>query len=352
MSLIHLLSVILLYPTYITAAGDFVAYGDFNCQDQKLDIWSDGVPVPDSTLRTDYSIKDWDSHAGGHYYENLTFSEAAKTNHTLDQQPIQVVWWKLQEADPTCQYIIMKDSPRGWQVLNKLPGDEIIRADREGCYYSALRPGDSLITSFCCGHDDCAIAEIEKKPAANPQNTATGEAPKCSLINSYSSTPTVEDGPQIGVTRAQGCEAPPACTHSVSESQSFSTAVSYFRSYTWTTQTGVEVGFTSGVDFLADAKSNVDITTSIAQSFMDETGTALTVGNITTSSEGSRQVPGTFAFYSFTPQYNCWKGDVSCGKDQDGEEKILKGINFCQPMMSTSGDAAGTFRMVYISDGR
>ncbi|KAI1205209.1 uncharacterized protein F4807DRAFT_464866 [Annulohypoxylon truncatum] len=351
MSLIHLLSLVLLYPTYATASGGFVAYGDFNCQEQKLDVWSDGVTVPDSTLRTDYSIKDWNSHAGGHYYENLTFSEAVKTNHTLDEAPIQVVWWKLEEVDRTCQYVIMKDSPRGWQVLNKLPGDEIVRASREGCYYSALRPGDNLITSFCCGQDDCAIVEIEKQHVTNPKDTTTGEAPKCSIVNSYSSTPTVEDGPQIGITRSQGCEAPPACSHSVSESQSFSTAVSHFQSYTWTSETGFEATFESGVDFLVDDRSHAGISYSIGQSFMDETGTTLTVGNITSSSEGSRQVPGTYAFYSFTPQYNCWKADVSCGKDKDGNEMILKDVNFCQPIISTSGDAAGTFRMVYVSDG-
>ncbi|KAI1456366.1 hypothetical protein F4805DRAFT_229187 [Annulohypoxylon moriforme] len=352
MSLLRLLSIALLYPTYTAASGNFVAYGDFNCQEQKLDVWSEGIPVANSTLRTDYSLTDWNSHAGGHYYENLTFSEAVKTNHTLDESPIQVVWWKLQEADPTCEYMIMKDTPYGWQVLTKLPGDEILRVSREGCYFSALRPGDSLITSFCCGQDDCAPARIEQQAVTDPTNTPTEGAPKCSLIRgTFSSTPTVEEGPQVGVTRPQGCEAAPACTHSVTESQTFSTAVTHFQSYTWTTETGFEARFESGIDFLADDKSSFGVTLSIAQSFMDETGTTLTMGNISSSSEGSKQIPGTYAFYSFTPRYNCWKGDVNCGKDKDGDDKILQDINFCQPMMSTSGEALGTFRMVYLSDG-
>ncbi|KAI2472655.1 hypothetical protein F4781DRAFT_317377 [Annulohypoxylon bovei var. microspora] len=348
-SSIHLLSLALLYPAFSAASKGFVAYGDFNCQDQKLDVWSDGVPVPDSTLLTDYSIKDWNSHAGGHYYDNLTFSEAAKTNHTLDEPGIQVVWWKVEEPDPTCQLILMKNSPRGWQVLNKLPGDEILRASRRGCYYSALRPEDSLIASFCCGRDDCAIAEIEKQQP-KPKNTANGDAPTCSLLNTYSSTPTIEDGTQIGITRSQSCEVPPACTHSISQSQSFSTAVSHFQSYTWTTEEGFDVSFESGVDFLVEDRSKLGISLNVAQSFMDETGTTLTVANISTATEGNRQLQGTLAFYSFTPQYNCWKGDVGCGKDKDGKDVVLKGINFCQPILSSTGDTAGVFRMVYTSD--
>ncbi|KAI1441898.1 hypothetical protein F5Y02DRAFT_421586 [Annulohypoxylon stygium] len=332
MSLLHLLSIVLLYPIYATASGGFVAYGDYNCQEQKLDVWSDGVTVLDSTLRTDYSLKDWDSHAGGHYYENLTFSQTTSTNHTLDEPPIQVVWWKLQEVDPTCEYLIMKDTPRGWQVLNKLPGDEILRADREGCYYSALRPGDSLITSFCCGRDDCAVAEIEKKYEKSPGDSSTGDAPKCSVVksSSYSSTPTIENGPQIGITRPQGCEAAPACIHSVTNSQSFSTAVANYHTYTWTTETGFQVSYDSGVNFLAEDKINLQLSYSISQAFAEETGTTITSGNISTTSEGSRQVPGTFVFYSFTPQYECWQAD---------------------PIMANSGDAAGIFRMVYVSDG-
>lgn len=111
------------------------------------------------------------------------------------------------------------------------------------------------------------------------------------------------------------------------------------------------MSYDSGVNFLAEDKINLQLSYSISQAFAEETGTTITSGNISTTSEGSRQVPGTFVFYSFTPQYECWQADVSCGKDNGGNDVILKGINFCQPIMANSGDAAGIFRMVYVSDG-
>ncbi|KAI1102752.1 hypothetical protein F4804DRAFT_353475 [Jackrogersella minutella] len=340
-------SLFLLYPTFTAAHfGGFVAHTSRECS-QQLDIFSDGLQIPNNTLEINYSIKEWGSHAGGHSYDNMTFPGSASSNDSDDDAGVEFVYWKVDQPDPTCQYILMKDTPRGWQILNKLPGDEILRVSQEGCYYTAVNPNDNLITSYCCGTDDCAIAEIEIQHD-EPTDTVTGDAPKCSLI-SHDSTPTVEDGTQVAVTLPQTCEAPPACTHSITQSRSFSTAISHFSSYTWTTEEGFDVSFEAGVDFFVDTKVKTGMSLSIAQSFMDETGTTMTYTNVTTTQEGGRQMMGTVAFYSFTPQFDCWKGDVSCGKDQDGNEKILHRISFCQPRQSTSGEPAGTYRMVYIS---
>lgn len=110
------------------------------------------------------------------------------------------------------------------------------------------------------------------------------------------------------------------------------------------------MSFESGVDFLgATEKMSSTFSSSIAQSWMEETGSTVTVGNITAATEGNRQMSGTVAFYSFVPHYECWKADLDCGKDSNGNEVVLERISFCQPRLSSSGEADGIFSMVYIS---
>ncbi|KAI0110293.1 hypothetical protein F4814DRAFT_398637 [Daldinia grandis] len=341
-----LLSLFMLLPAFASAEPNFAAYKEKSCS-EPLEIWTDGMIIQDSKLLIDHSIKERGDFNGGHAYNNITFPAAPATGDFEQDAGTQFVYWKVEQPDPTCQLILMKDTPREWQSLSQMPGDEILRVAEEGCYYTALNPNVDLITSFCCGRDDCAIAEIEVQ-YHSPVNSVSGDAPNCT-IKSYDATPTVEDGQQIAVTRPQTCEAPPTCTHSITLSKMVSTAVSHFQSYSWTTEEGVDVNIDAGVDFIVDSKLSAGISFSIAQGWMDETGTTLTQSNITASSEAGRQEAGTIAFYAFTPQYDCWKGDVSCGYDNNGNEVVLEGVSFCQPRIASTGDPAGLFRMVYSS---
>ncbi|KAI0139878.1 hypothetical protein F4776DRAFT_662018 [Hypoxylon sp. NC0597] len=324
----------------------FTAHQEKGCNTQ-LDLWKDGEKIPNNTLAIRHSITDWD-HAAGYSYDNVTFPSAKPTGQTDRDAGTHFVYWKVGQPDPGCQAILMADTPAGWQVLTKLPGDEILRVSKEGCYYTAISPNQNLITSFCCGHDDCAIAEVEVQQPP-PKETVNGDAPECK-ITKFDSTPTIESGTQIAITRPQTCEAEPACTHSVTHSHSVSAALSHSQSYTWTTQVGVEIRFEAGVDLIEDLKVSTGLTASIAQSWMDEYGATFTDTNVTTTEEGGRQEAGTVAFYSFTPKYECHKGDVSCGKDKDGNEVVLQNLNFCLPQTSSAdGGPNGIFRMVYIS---
>ncbi|KAK6958471.1 hypothetical protein Daesc_001272 [Daldinia eschscholtzii] len=332
----HLLPLFLLLPTFASAQPGFVAYKEKTCN-ERLDIWSDGQLIDGE--RGDFN--------GGHGYNNITFPGAQATGDWDKDTGTQFVYWKIEQPDPTCQFMLLKDTPRGWEALSQLPGDEILRVSEEGCYYTAVNPNIDLITSYCCGRDDCAAAEIEVQ-YSSPKGSSNPKAPSCT-IKSYDATPTVEDGVQIAVTRPQTCEAPPTCTHSITQSKMVGTAVSHFQSYSWTTEEGVDIKIDAGVEFIVDSKFSAGINFNIAQSWMDETGTTLTETNITASSEAERQQVGTVAFYAFTPQYDCWKGDASCGKDNSGNEVVLKDVNFCQPRISSTGDSAGVFRMVYIS---
>ncbi|KAI0834399.1 hypothetical protein F5Y06DRAFT_306819 [Hypoxylon sp. FL0890] len=341
-----LLPLFLLHPSFATAGHGFVAHQEKGCNTQ-LNIMSDGEPIPNNTLAIEHSIKDWD-HAAGRFYDNVTFPTAQPTGDTSRDAGIQFVYWKIDQPDPGCQFILMTGTGRGWQILNQLPGDEVLRVSQEGCYYTPLNPNEDLITSFCCGQDDCAIAEVEVQQPP-PKESTNGDPPACKVIK-YDTYPTIEDGAQIAITRPQTCEAEPACSHSITQSHMVSAAVSRSQSYTWTTEAGVDVSIDAGVEFIEDIKFHLGLSASIAQSWMDEFGTSITEGNITTTEEGGRQETGTVAFYSFTPQYKCYKGDVSCGKDKDGNEVVLENISFCEPIPSAAdGGPDGIFRMVYIS---
>ncbi|KAI8962992.1 hypothetical protein F5Y11DRAFT_347018 [Daldinia sp. FL1419] len=346
-SLTRLISLLPLLATLGSAQPRFVAYKEKTCS-ERLDIWSDGELITGGELLIDHSIKERGTYDGGHAYNNVTFPAIQATNDSSRDAGNQFVYWKVQQPDPECQFFMMIDTPRGWQSISQLPGAEILRVSHEGCYYTSLNPNVDLITSFCCGRDDCAIAEIEIEHK-DPEEKLSGDAPNCT-VKSYSPSPTVEDGLQIAVTRPQTCEAPPTCTHMISESQMISTAVSQSQSYSWTTQEGVDVEIEAGVDFIAQSKVSAGMKFNIAQGWSDATSTTLTQANTTTAGEAQRQEAGTVAFMSFTPQYDCWTGDVSCGNDNEGNEVVLQGISFCQPRISSTGDPAGIFRMVYISD--
>ncbi|XXG98046.1 Histone transcription regulator 3 [Hypoxylon texense] len=343
----HLLPLSFLLPALATAAPGFVAYKELTCQDP-IDIFADGEPIPDNKLKIDRAITDWDSHAGGRYYDNLTFPDAAISGDDNGVAGTQFIYWGVEEPDPGCQFIMMKDTQFGWQILNKMPGTEILRVAKEGCYYTPLTAHDGLITSYCCGQGDCSIAEVEIQ-SNPPKDAVSGEPPACT-IKSSSASPTIEDGQQIAITRPQTCEAAPACTHSIQLSTTVTTAVAHFNSYTWTSEMGTEISFESGIDFIGQDKMSSTMSSSLAQSWMQETGSTVTVGNITAATEGNRQMPGTVAFYSFVPHYECWKADMDCGKDSDGNEVVLERISFCQPRLSSTGEADGIFRMVYISE--
>ncbi|KAI2617673.1 hypothetical protein GGS26DRAFT_596224 [Hypomontagnella submonticulosa] len=342
-----LFQLLLLSPALVTARPGFVAYKEKTCNDP-LEMWSDGVPIPDNTLRIDHSIKEWHSHAAGHYYDNVTLPAANATGNFDKDAGIQFAYFKVPEPDPGCQYLLMRDSPRGWQILTKLPGIEVLNVNKEGCYYTPLSPNDDLITSFCCGKDDCAIANIDEDQGGAKETISggSGVAPNCTIKRKYNDRPTRTNGQQFAVTKPQTCEAPPTCTHSISNSRMVSTTISHSQSYSWTTTDGTDIRIDGGPDIL---RVGATMSYSIAQTWMEDTGTTFTQTNVTATEESDRQEMGTVAFFSFTPEYDCWTGDVSCGEDSDGKEVVLGGVSFCQPVPSNAGGADGVYSMVYIS---
>ncbi|KAL7628453.1 hypothetical protein AAE478_002656 [Parahypoxylon ruwenzoriense] len=347
-----LLPLFLLCPALIAARG-FVPHGDNQCRGAPLTLLSDGEEVRDSTLVIDRAITDW-HHAAGRYYDNVTFPDARSSNDVGNDTGTLFVHWKVEQPDPGCQFILMKDTSLHWQIMTPLPGVVILRADREGCYFAEVTPNENLITSFCCGTGDCSVVEIESStqvPNSQDQgdgDDTSGEIPECK-VERRTTNYVRHAGVQHAVTRPQSCAAA-SCLHSVTESTTASTAISHTESVTWTTAAGFDVSFEAGVNFIGFSKVSVGITAEIARSWMTSTGTTVTTGNISAAQESGRQVPGTTAFYSFTPWYRCWKGNVNCGQKDDGKDMIIEGVNFCQPEMMDAGYVTGLLSMVYTGD--
>ncbi|KAI1133991.1 hypothetical protein F5Y05DRAFT_423000 [Hypoxylon sp. FL0543] len=345
-SLTQLLSLVLLPPTFAVGHG-FIAHKEKGCNTQ-MDIRSNGVPVKNNTLIIDRAITDWD-HGAGRTYANMSYPSATATGDYSKDAGTFFVYWKVDQPDPGCQFILMEGSIFGWKALSQLPGYEMLRVSQEGCYYTSVRPDMPLITSYCCGYDDCAIAEVEvQRPP--PKETTGDELPDCA-VRGYATEATIQNGRQIAITKPQTCEADPSCTHSISQSYSIGVAVSSSQSYTWTTDRGYDVGFDAGVDFIEDFTIRGSLSTRISEAWAHEVGYSVTETNVTTTDEGGRQEAGTVAFYSFTPRYECHKVDFVCGKDIYGYDKYLEGIDICEPQEPNPGwGANGMFRMVYISE--
>jgi hypothetical protein len=52
---------------------------------------------------------------------------------------------------------------------------------------------------------------------------------------------------------------------------------------------------------------------------------------------------------TFTPYYVCWKGDATCGQDEQGNEIKVEGMDFCQPSLKGTGnEIMGSYSVVYL----
>jgi hypothetical protein len=187
-----------------------------------------------------------------------------------------------------------------------------------------------------------------------PSSTPTPEpaepaAPACTIVGEPKKI-GVTTGQQRIVTDPQSCDTGPGtCAHTVSVSFQASTALSHSKSSSWTATGGVAVGVNVGISFIADAKVDTTLSTSLAKAWGEDTGTTVTTGWSNSTSQTIVQQVGTHAMLTFTPYYVCWRGDASCGEDQDGNEIKVEGMDFCQPSMKGTGnEVMGFYSVVYL----
>lgn len=112
----------------------FTAYKDSQCT-VPLEIKEDGDSIPNNKLLADHSLAD-SSHASGHYYLDMEVVNATTSGSA--GVGAANMYWKVPEPDSGCKFVLMREAKIGWGDMNPLPGYMVMRASREGCYYSAV----------------------------------------------------------------------------------------------------------------------------------------------------------------------------------------------------------------------
>lgn len=172
------------------------------------------------------------------------------------------------------------------------------------------------------------------------------DAPKCEIVGE-STRKYKTAGPQTAVSNPQPCNGGSACQFTVSISTSFSTAVTTGKSETFTLESGAEVSMTAGTVFFVEATATASFHVSLAKSWEENSSNTVTTQNMTGISQMITQQPGTIAFLSFTPNYECEVYNAKCGKDNKGNEILIKNWKVCNPIKSRDL-ITGDYTMVYM----
>ena len=148
-------------------------------------------------------------------------------------------------------------------------------------------------------------------------------------------------GKQTLVANTQSCTGG-SCSFAISHGLTVSTSLSTSSDTTITNTLGASVDLKTGVDFIAEAEVTVGASYSFATSIAKSTDTTITNATTITVTNNLGQAPGTQAFVTFTPTYNCWYVEVDCGTPSTGN------LNFCQPALGPGGGLQGDYTVVYI----
>ena len=146
------------------------------------------------------------------------------------------------------------------------------------------------------------------------------------------------------VADPESCNIAP-CSFAVSRAVTVSTTFSTSSTTTITNSVGTSLSVEAGEDFILEAKVTTSFQYEWAKSVAEETGTAITQGTTTTVTNTLGFQPGTKAFVTFTPTYECWPATVACDGGS-GEASM----NFCQPQYTEDGQSLqGDYTVVYTS---
>lgn len=343
-----------------------MAYKDASCT-EPLKLISRGSEVQGGALDVDVALTD-NLRAGHHGYDDMHFPDAEEVGGS------RIVYWKAPDTDLNCMNIMMLWQGNPWGAATRLPGDIIINAKNKGCYYSAIPDGADLMTSFCCGRGDCAPANlgtqsfiiagkrdvenldapkensVSKRLPLSPASHASSiikakraEAPKCKVVGEVKQSITT--GPQTAVSSKQTCSGP-ECKFAVSNSKSFSTSLTVGKSYTFTSEVGMELSITAGVNFIAKSEVTATLQASIAQAWEESSSKTTAEETISGFSQEIGQQPGTSAILTYIPQYTCDRATVECGKDINGNTIRIEDFRVCKPLPDVN---EGRYQVVYTS---
>ncbi|KAF2500857.1 hypothetical protein BU16DRAFT_535394 [Lophium mytilinum] len=366
--------------TFLNAHDTFaryslIPYSDSSCKNPIDASYNDNPHKNGDTGYFDLGggISSW---SGAYWFMDTDFPGA----QTPSGSSAYNVWWKNgQELDPSCRLALLTEySQTTYGRLGvdpvQPPGNVIVNAGRDGCFYSNIPVGANIAGTFCCGGGDCkslavgntaltrrglddvdAVEKPKAKTVIEPEALEAREAlsPAARAVAAVHARDdkkcksTVKDGPypvagyQTLVANTQTCTTG-ACSFIVNHGVSVSTSLTSTKDQTITNSAGVSVAATAGSE-LFGFETTVTGSYEFAIAIGESTGTGVENGTTVSVSNNLGQALGTTAFVTFTPTYNCYTADVDCGNG------IAEGLEFCNPATDGSGDTLlGDYTVVYI----
>ncbi|KAF2193461.1 hypothetical protein K469DRAFT_745058 [Zopfia rhizophila CBS 207.26] len=306
-------------------AANIKAYKDAKCTEE-LKIYSDGEERANGELIIPWGLTDTELHAGGKWFDNMTFPDAATTRNAggtgSNMQNIGVI------TSFCCGKGDCAIADLGTNQLTRRDGDDDIvdlvnkitpfkeKADK---LRKELKNSKRTASPAACAAD--AVKRTVTTHQFEPfQRRSDGtiletreDAPKCKLVEGTKNDHFLITGPQRAVLNLQPCSRSGVCSFTVVVSTTASTATSSSSSKTFSVDTNGSFTIKSGFDFIVDFEASATLNFNIGNSWTEENGKTVTVAKMTGVNQQVAQQPGTTAFLSFTPAYNCFTGTHECG---------------------------------------
>ncbi|KAF3023646.1 hypothetical protein E8E14_013174 [Neopestalotiopsis sp. 37M] len=374
--------------TPINTTQGFTPYADNLCT-SALDVASNSRNVLYNTLLADIDIMDYE-YGNGHKYENVRFSQAKNSSNHSATFYTPHVYWKVPDPGAGCKLILLQGGEGdlvGPSQLNDLPGRIMLRASRAGCFYSPIRPAETLFASFCCGREDCRRVEIESTEARdrrkvpfedppleegedphgpwepthrdkwNPTKGRYEPLPHCTVrpttVTKYE---VYAAGVQQALSEGQRCSTrkrdapgdwPDPCSPDFTVGTWVTTAMNITETHTWPIQNAFRIRIHRGFTYV---KTRPSIEWEFAKGFADYTHGNVTMNQQVFSFHSPNRGMGTAGFLSFTPHYLHVRADIGCGRDDSGRDIHVAQIDYYEPILSNEGMPVGRMNMVFVSD--
>ncbi|KAI9035482.1 uncharacterized protein KD926_003445 [Aspergillus affinis] len=303
-----------------------------------------------------------------HWYDSIEFPKEAAGEGSGAYD----VWWRVEDLDPGCRFALINSYTQksyGMVPGVEMPGNQILNVGETGCFYSSLPALQDIAATFCCGTGDCGgmnlgNSALDKREEVQPprkkrdarRRHAKGEeraalkaalerrdddwdGSDCKAVDVQDTQ--IEAGPQTIIGSTQYCASSDACLFPITGSISSGTTLSSSSTQTITNGMDVSIGVSVGTDFLVKSEVSTTVGYNFAESISEEQGMSVDESKTFTVGNTLSQKPGTRAFLSFTPTYECVEASLDCGGDT-----ISDPLWMCNPV--TNGDSIqGDYIVVY-----
>ena len=144
--------------------------------------------------------------------------------------------------------------------------------------------------------------------------------------------PNPSAGQQTVLANAQSCaEGTSTCFLQVAHGVTVSSTFTSTQATTITITFGGSVAVQAGFNLIGTGSVTTTATYQFAIATSHSTSTAITNSKAFTITNTVQQQPGTNAYFTFTPTFNCWGVTVDCGTPDKGY------FEFCNPALAPDG---------------